>query len=71
MNKEIVAQAIEECGGIQKVAENFGISYESVRKWIVSGKIPAKRVSTIVSLCEGKCSADQLRPDIFSGLVSS
>lgn len=61
-SKEAKAAAVEAAGGLSAVAKAFQISPQAVWKWEL---VPPDRVLALESLCRGKVSRHEMRPDIF------
>ena len=58
-----VQKAIDAAGGVAPLARLCKISYEAVRKWQATGRLPVERVLEIERLT--KVSRYELRPDIY------
>lgn len=58
-----IQKAVKVIGGQQQLAEECGVRYQAVQKWLRSGKVPAERVITIEAATG--VSRHDLRPDIY------
>lgn len=56
----VIDDAIREAGGLQAVAEHFGVRYQAVQKW--RKKLPPDRAAGIENLTGGKYTRQQLCP---------
>lgn len=61
--KSTTKKAIKAAGGVAKLAKKCRVSYEAVRKWKVSGKVPVERVLEVEKL--SGISRHELRPDFY------
>ena len=58
MAKEKLKQAVKEAGGLRKVSEACGVSYEAARKWLKNG-LPRTEWTGETSYSEIICEMQQ------------
>ena len=58
-----IQKAVKVIGGQQQLAEECGVRYQAVQKWLRRGKVPAERVIAIEAATG--VSRHDLRPDIY------
>lgn len=61
--------AIDQAGGVLRVAAAFGISRISVYGWIENGYVPAKRAVVIEQLSGGRARCEDTCPDVDWSVV--
>ncbi len=61
-----VTQAIDELGGVTKLAAVLGVTYQAVRKWERNGEPPVKRAKSIEAATGGRVTKERLCPDVWS-----
>lgn len=59
---EIVKEAAEIVGGIDKLAERLGCTRQALHQW---SQVPRGRVLEIEDITGGKISRHRIRPDLF------
>lgn len=57
----VIDEAIREAGGLQAVADYFGVRYQAVQKW--RKKLPPERAAGLEELTGGKFTRQQLCPN--------
>ena len=45
-----VQRMVDKAGGVQKVADELGISHQAIYKWVRDGYIPLKRIRAVATL---------------------
>lgn len=65
--KQALARAISEAGGVSAVAEALGITVQAVYKW---DRAPVERCADLERLSRKKVRRVELRPDIFGSATS-
>lgn len=58
-----IEKAIAAVGGVAQLAKLCGVSYEAVRKWQATGRLPVERVLEVEGFTQ--VSRYDLRPDIY------
>lgn len=58
-----IQRAVEAAGGVQAVAEKFGIRRQAIEKWINHKRLPPKRVLELEAA--SGISRHDLRPDLY------
>jgi len=57
-------QAIDDAGGVSRIAEHFGISPVSVYEWITRGCVPADKCPEIEKLTQGAVRCERLNDKV-------
>ena len=58
-------KAIEEMGGVGKLATAIGLRQNVVGNWRMRGQVPAERCVAIEKATAGAVTRHDLRPDVF------
>ena len=69
--KSDLKQAIDDAGGVARIAEHFGISTISVYEWISRGRVPPDRCPEIEKFSKGAVKCEQLNDQVDWGFVRS
>lgn len=64
MDQNPVTVAIQIVG-LRQLAAELGVTYQAVRKFERTGRVPAKRCLPIERLTGGRVSRYWMRPDVF------
>lgn len=60
-----LSKVLSIMGGQSALAEKLKIKPQSVQGWVVSGKVPVKRVLAVEEAVGGQVTRYELRPDIY------
>ena len=62
-----VEKAINNAGGVKKLADAMGIKYQLLQKWRKRGFVPHYRAAQIEQITDGKVMRHELFPELFEG----
>ena len=62
-----VEKAIDDVGGVKKLADAMCIKYQLLQKWRRRGFVPHCRATQIEQITGGKVMRHELFPELFAG----
>lgn len=62
--KSDLKKALDEAGGVARLAEHFGISPISIYEWISRGRVPPDRCPEIEKFSKGVVKCEQLNDQV-------
>ena len=62
-----VEKAIDNVGGVKKLADVMGIKYQLLQKWRRRGFVPHCRAAQIEQITGGEVMRHELFPELFAG----